>query len=248
MVKGRMQGSLTVEAAFVLPIFVFAALTVLYLNKFLLLEEKVQWALVRTAREASVEYAVSKNNMTVNPAYLTVKMNRYLGEECSVSMWKSRFYPETDTINLTAEYTCQIPFPIVSGRTFTFAERMTTRAFTGVRTRLETENEDGNVIVYVTKSGTVYHRKRSCTHLTLHLSEVKYSDLQYLRSESGGIYYACEKCWRQSVPVNGQTVIICNYGDRYHSERSCPKIKKSIQEIRLSEAGGRQPCTKCGKE
>lgn len=248
MRKTRLRGSLTVEAALVLPVFVFAALSILYLNKLLQLEEEVQWALVRTAREASVEYAVTEKEIIVSPVYLAGKMNRYLGEGRSVSMWNSRFDETTDTMKLCTEYSCQLPFPFINGRTFTFAEHMTTRAFTGVRTRLETDGGEGDITVYVTKNGTVYHRKLSCTHLTLQLSEVKYSDLSYLRSENGSIYYACEKCCRQSVSGENQIVIICNFGDRYHTERSCSKIKRSIQEIRLSETGGRRPCSKCGNE
>lgn len=246
--RKEIQGSLTVEAALVLPIFLFAALSILYINQLLRYEEEVQWALTRTAREASVEYAVSDKKITVNPAYLAVKMNRYVDDDLSVSMWKSRFDETTDTMKLVAEFSSSVPFPIINSRTFHFTECITTRAFTGVKTRLEEGEQEADTTVYVTKSGKVYHRKLSCTYLTLHISQVKFQDLEYLRSESGGIYYACDSCCRGVVSGAGEDVFICNYGDRYHRYRTCSKIKRSIQEIKLSEAGSRLPCSKCGKE
>lgn len=248
MNRKEIQGSLTVEAALVLPIFLFAALSILYINQLLRDEEEVQWALTRTAREASVEYAVSDGKITINPLYLTGKINRYLGEELSVNMGKSRFDETSDTMELVAEFSSSIPFPIIYSRSFRFAECLTTRAFTGVKTRLEEDAQEADTTVYVTKSGKVYHRSISCTYLTLHISQVKFQDLEYLRSESGGIYYACDGCCRGVVPGAGEDVFICNYGDRYHRYRTCSKIKRSIQEIKLSEAGSRLPCSKCGKE
>ena len=241
-------GSLTVEAALVLPIFLFSALSIMYINKLILYEEKVQWALTRVAREASVEYAAVGDSLVVNPVYLTAKMKRYVDEDgLLVQMFRSRFDPKTDELDLIADYHITIPFPIPVQRKISFTEQIHTRAFTGVETRLE-ESEEGETIVYIAKTGTVYHRKLSCTYLTLSISQVNYGDLVHLRSEGGGKYYACKSCCRGKECSGGQSVFICNYGDRFHSYRACKKIKRSIQEIKLSEAGGRLPCSKCGKE
>lgn len=242
-------GSLTVEAALALPIFLFSALSILYINKLILYEEKVQWALTRVAREASVEYASVGDALVVNPVYLTAKMKRYVDEdELLVQMLRSRFDPQTDELDLIADYHVIIPFPVRIHRKISFTEQIHTRVFTGVETRLEKSEEDEGTIVYIAKTGTVYHRKLSCTHLTLSISQVNYGDLVHLRSEGGGKYYACESCCRGKGFGAGQSVFICNYGDRFHSYRTCKKIKRSIQEIKLSEAGGRLPCSKCGKE
>lgn len=250
MVKGKERGSLTVEASLVLPIFVFAALSVVYISQLILYEEKVQWALTRVAREASAEYAAWRKGVTVNPAYLTGKLKMYLNEDkLFVSMLRSRFDPKTDEMELIADYQVTVPFPVPSARRLAFTEQLHTRAFTGVETRLDDEGTgDDSVIVYITKTGTVYHRELSCTYLTLSISRVKYSDLEYMRSENGAKYYACEGCCRGRTFGKEEDVFICNYGDRFHSFQTCKNIKRSVQEIRLSEVGGRLPCSKCGKE
>lgn len=240
------KASLTVEAALVLPIFIFATVSVIYINRLLFYEEEVEWALVRIGREVSVEYAAIQNEAVVNPVYLMGKMRGYARESGSrIQMFRSHFDAETDEIELVADYSTEIPFPIF-GRNFTSSHRCRTRAFTGVETRMAEEDKDGEQIVYVTKTGKVYHKKLECTYLTLRISQVKYGDLEYLRSENGAKYYACESCCVSQSFAAAQNVFVCNYGDRFHCFRTCKKIKRSIEEIHLSEAGGRLPCSKCG--
>lgn len=242
------KGSMTVEASFVLPIFLFAALTILFMNKLILYEEQVQWAFTRTAREVSVEYAALDKPFVISPEYLMGKMNLYLKENgLIVSTARSRFDPETNEIDLIADYEVTVPFPVVGRKHFRFTEQVHTRAFTGVTTRQDGGGTNEDTIVYVTKTGNVYHRSLSCTYLKLHISQVKYGDLTYLRSESGGKYYHCESCCRGKEFGAEEEVFICSYGDRFHSYRTCKNIKRSIQEVLLSEAGNRLPCSKCGK-
>lgn len=249
MGKTIKKGSLTVEASLVLPVFLFAALTILYINKILLLEEKVQWALVRTGREASVEYAVSGGELAVNTLYLNTKMQVYLaGSGVQVSMLRSRFDETTGEMNLVADYRIKLPFALISEKTLVFSEQLQTRAFIGVETRQKGEDREKDVLVYVTDTGRVYHRQLSCTYLKPSISQVKYKDLEYLRSENGEKYYACEGCCCSENFGENQDVYICNYGNRYHSRRNCKKIERNIREIMLSQVGTRQPCSKCGKE
>lgn len=241
--------SLTVEAALVLPLFLFAALCIIYINKLLLYEETVEQALVRTGRELSVEYAASRAGAVVSKAYMTGKMVRYAGESGGkISMLRSRFVPETDEIDLIADYSIRVPFPVISHKRFYFSHRYRTRAFTGVETRMEADDVEGEEIVYITKTGNVYHKSLECSYLKLTISQVKYSDLEHLRSEGGAKYYACEGCCRHTSFSGAQNVFICNYGNRFHISRTCNKIKRSIQKITLSEAGGRLPCSKCGRD
>lgn len=249
MCKRRKSGSLTVEAALILPLFLFAALSILYINKLILYEEKVQWALNRAAREASVEYAAFKNPVTINPLFLSGKVNGYMKEDgLSVRLLRSRFDKESDEWKLIADCQVMIPFPIAAVRRVNFTEQVSTRAFTGVETRLETGCAEDDATVYIAKTGTVYHRRLSCPYLTLSISEVKYGDLEYVRGADGGKYYACEACSKGVVFRPGENVLICNYGDRFHTSRACKNIRRSIQEISISEVGGRLPCSKCGKE
>ena len=52
--------------------------------------------------------------------------------------------------------------------------------------------EEQEEYVYITENGTVYHRERNCTHLTLSIELAGKDEVGQLRNESGGKYYPCE--------------------------------------------------------
>lgn len=238
------RGSLTVEASLVFPVFIFAVLSIIYICRLLLIEDEVQWALVRTGREVSVEYAVSGKSAVTTPMYLTVKMKQYMQEDIPVSMLRSKFHEESKDIELVADYNINLPFPILHRFPFHFTEKFHTRTFSGVNTRAEGDVQEGDIPVYVTETGKVYHKTLECSYLKLSISQVKYGDLEYLRGEDGGKYYACERCGG-GVFQKEQEVFVCNFGNRFHSSRGCQKLTRNIRQIKISEAGGRLPCSKC---
>lgn len=246
--KENRKASLTAEAALVLPVFIFAVLSVIYLSRMLFYEEEVQWALMRTGKEISVEYAALKNDAVLNPAYAAVKMEQYLDGKIPVSMWRSEFEKETGQMILRADYIQRVPFLIMPRNTFSFCDQYRTRTFTGVATRMTEEEAGEEKTVFVTETGNVYHQSLDCTYLKLSISQVKYEDLAYLRSGNGEKYYACEACCRAAGFFPGQNIYICNYGNRFHSSRTCKKIKRSIRQIQYSQVGQMLPCSKCGED
>ena len=239
------KGSLTVEAAFVLPIFLFVVLAVIYLEKFVENEERLLWAMNRIARESSVDSALTGIDMIKTPVYFQAKGSLYLKNNgLPISFLESGYDNKSEHINVISGHIEKIPFPIANMHTFIFGEKVSTRPFRGVYSR-KTDNED-DVWVYVTKHGTVYHKTLSCTHLSLSISEVKFADLEYLRSVGGAKYYPCESCMKINNPLPEMKVFICNYGNRYHSNRACSKMKRSITKVKLSDVGDKLPCSKCG--
>ncbi len=246
VLSDKRRGSLTVEAALVLPLFLFAMLLVGYLGMMIRCQDEVQWALTRTAREAAVEYAASGSRASASKPACLLKLNRYLGGGgLPVSLSDSRLLTRGDEIDLVAEYQVKLPFHLLPMKSVKFRQRVRTRAFTGVESRAG-QGGGGNVTVYITATGRVYHRDRKCPYLKLTISQVKYSDLPALRNEGGSIYRPCEKCSEGKIFLDGQAVWVTNYGDRFHSAKTCGNIRRDIQKVKLSEAGGRTPCSKCG--
>jgi hypothetical protein len=145
---------------------------------------------------------------------------------------------------LIAGFRVKTPFSIFSLGSYQFRQRVHTRAFTGVERR-EKENEK-DCVVYLTETGTVYHRSLDCSYLKLTISKVLYRDLVNLRNSSGGKYKICERCCHGITPQDGEEVYITIYGDRYHKSRTCSGLKRTIREIMLSQVGNRAPCSKCG--
>lgn len=242
------KASLTVEASFVLPIFLLAMLLLAYLGQMIKCQDEMQWALTRIAREAAAEYGATKNSAYKSRAYYLARLNQYRkGAGISVSLSESELLKKNDEIILAAGYRMELPFKLLPVSHFTFFQRVHTRAFTGVESR-EPAGDGEDETVYVTKTGRVYHRELTCTYLKLSISQILYADISGLRNEGGGRYQPCERCCK-GKKFGGQSVIwITNFGDRYHSSRSCSGIKRSILTIKLSEVGNRTLCSKCGKK
>ncbi len=238
--------SLTVEASLVLPVFLFAVLTIAYLGLVVKTQDEVRHAMCRTVSEASAEVGAGMTAQAKSMVYYRAKLAAYLEDtSLTTTLIGSSFLKENDEIDLVVSYTTSIPFSIFNFLRPRFQERIHSRAFVGMDTRAKEEEED-DAIVYVTPTGRVYHRDKNCTYLKLTVSQLLYGDIDHIRNSSGGKYKPCHRCASGIKPGADSPVWITNYGDRYHTSRSCSEIKRTIQEILLSEVGNRSPCSKCG--
>ena len=109
---------------------------------------------------------------------------------------------------------------------------------TGTKTR---EEEDS--IVYMTEHGSVYHKNRACTYLTLSIRAVAFYSLPEKKNMSGESYKACEYCGENRMVT---VVFITSYGNKYHTSTKCQGLKRTIRSIPLSQVKGVNPCQKCG--
>ena len=117
------------------------------------------------------------------------------------------------------------------------------RAWTGRTSSAEGEGtQSQETKVYVTATGSVYHLDEQCTHIRLSVRRVALSEVQSLRNQGGGKYHPCESC----KEAFGDMVYITDTGNRYHSTASCRGLKRGVMEIPLSELEGWQACKRCG--
>ena len=98
-------------------------------------------------------------------------------------------------------------------------------------------------LVYVTENGTVYHCSMECTHLNLSIREVAFGSVDGRRNEAGGRYRPCERCAKYSDTP--AIVWITQEGNRYHTDRECGGLKRNVQTKRKSEVT-LPPCRRCG--
>ena len=106
------------------------------------------------------------------------------------------------------------------------------------------ENKKPENMVYVTVSGSVYHKKLNCSHLNLSVTKVSGGNVSSRRNENGEKYHACESCSRGQAP--GSTVYITKSGKRYHNDKNCSGLKRSVRLVKESEAGNLHACKRCG--
>ncbi len=255
--SGRAAGSLTVEAALVFPLFLFGVTAFLYLFLLLRLQTQVERILTDTGRELAQEaYLTAAGDGFADAASPAFRSSRALeaglsGKAVSgilsggiggISTSKSRWDPEKSVFTLEASYQVVLPPGISWFHPVKIVQKKTVRGWTGFGSR-EKQTEREEEIVYVTDHGTVYHRSLACRHLKLSVRQAGLEEAERLRNDSGGKYYPCERCWKNSSSL----VYITESGDRYHGKLNCPGLTRGIHAVLLSETGGLPPCSACGR-
>jgi len=118
---------------------------------------------------------------------------------------------------------------------------MTYRKWTGYNVTSSSSETLEDEYVYITRTGYSYHRSRSCSHLKVTIKAISSDEVNSARNKSGSRYRPCERCGGSGTGI----LFITPDGDRYHSDAACSGLKRDIRTVRLSEVGGRTPCSEC---
>lgn len=257
------RASLTLEAACVLPLFLYFMAAFLYLFPAVSVQGSVMNSLWQTGRELAVHaYAFESGEGTsgivsgaLSAGYAKGKVLSNIKKEQintavirggagGISLAGSSFL-EKEMIRLRAAYVLKFPLPLFHLKEFNVVQEIAVRAWTGREEPKSGESGgDGqeNQMVYVTAQGEVYHRDENCSHIHLSVRLIDKSQISQLRNESGGKYYPCAGCGNGA----GQSVYITDTGDRYHSSVACRGLKRSVMKVPVSSLDGWRPCLRCG--
>lgn len=257
----RIRGSLTVEAALVLPLFLFFLVGILKLSEGVQTEAAVRASLWETGKKLSTyayitEYGEEKEQVEklfgagatayTYASFLEQEGREYWnhsmvsGGSNGFSFFLSSYLKEDGYLDLVVTYKLRIPFPLTGDIYLPQVQRCRVRGWIG-----EKENAEGKEgMVYVTEGGTVYHTSRSCSHLTITIQEIAPGSLSQARNNSGGKYVPCEKCGK--MPLKGKKYYITKEGDCFHTRRDCSSLKRTVFTIPLSQVGSRPLCKRCG--
>lgn len=244
------KASVTVEAALVIPIFLFAVLSLVYLLEIQSIRTSIRQGVQSAAKTAAEEAIILpvvnviklKHDIIDSAGADRIERSILAGGSSGISCLKTHMSVLSGEIYVVVEYKVCLPFPKFTNLTAKFREEMKVKAWTGYSKR--DGGQEDSQIVYITDTALVYHEDYQCTYLQLSIKFVPYSELSGLRNEDGGRYYKCEKC------VHGDTfagVYITNTGGKYHNSLNCSGLKRTIHAVRKSEAGMRGGCSRCSK-
>lgn len=261
-VPSSLTASLTVEAALVLPVFLFAVLAVIMIGEAVRFSSNLNASLMESAKKMSIYAYAGKNvaagsvggkviSMTAGKNMVTADLGKTYTEVSPVeggisglSFIHSSVMGPDQMIDLNVVWKMKIMFPLPGINGFKVIDRARIRAFTGYdNTRRVDRSGESEEMVFITERGTVYHRDRNCRHLNIKISTVNRASVKGMRNSSGGKYYPCEYCGKGT----GDNLYITEDGDRYHTKISCPGLKRTIKTVPISEVGGRGPCARCGR-
>jgi len=245
------KGSLTLEAAIVVPIFFFAILCIAYMFEITAIQISMRTALCAVGKEAArqaytgVYFTSDELNERIVEQIGRERLERSVvfGGANGIDSSKTMCYRGTGVIDLNVQYKVEIPIVMFRIAPISCEEHLRVKGWTGyVPTGQYT---DGNEMVYVTETGIVYHKDSTCTYLDMSVRSVFLKEIGEMRNQSGGKYYACESCAQKEDDVN--ICYITDYGTRYHKSLQCKKIKRNIYAIPIDETYGLGGCSKCVK-
>ncbi len=236
------QGSLSIEAACAVPLFLMLVFALLSFFSVIQTELLVGSALSDTARELSRTCDPEFSEKA--PAMVLQALSENGGDrgdfngKSGLDISCGQFGTLGEEYRITASCPVGIPFFSTVSERFKSEISVSSRSFSG---KTFTE-EIGGQPVYVTEYGRVYHTSINCRVLRPSVTAVDVSALSGLRNKDGKIYYPCGICG--SGPRGGQ-VFVTDYGTSWHSDRSCAGLRRGIRRIPLSEAGERSLCSFC---
>ncbi len=265
----RLAASMTVEASIALPLFIFFFVNIMTVFNIVRAQSDIGAALHQTGNEMALmafdmRFAQNSEDGAVTGAdaiagaagvfYARGRVREYLegsldkscvsgGAEGLSFMW-SRILLGNDIIDLVADYKVHPLIPLIGFKEFKVRSRFYGHAFTGYDISMGLGADEGEEeVVFVTEHGEVYHRSTGCSHLRISARSVSFDSVSRERNNYGGKYYPCEYC---GGSIGGGNVFVTDYGDKYHGSMGCPGLRRKVYTIKLSEVGGRPPCSLCG--
>lgn len=243
-------GSMTVEAAVIIPLFLFFFLNLMSAIEMIRLHGNLELSLWKNGRVMAVGgYAGSAllSDFVMYHAVVDDVGKEYLKEspltygEKGLVFWESS-YGEDDHIDVKVTYQVSPAFRIPGFQSFRMANRYYARAWTGYAVGGEEGHEEALDNVYVTPYGEVYHVSRDCSYVTRSISALRLSEVHSARNSSGERYVLCRICAGEGQDI----VYVTRDGSRYHERQDCLSLKRTIITVeRLTAEAKYRPCSRC---
>ncbi len=240
------SGSLTVEAALALPVFLGAILLLSELFQVLAVCEQVNSQLCMTGRHMAA-YSEACDGSSLADAYkLFYSEIDGLAGDCTGIVLSVSEDETSGLLELSAFYRISVPGYLIGNQGIEVSDRIYVRPWTGARPAGSTEDpvSDDHIFVYVAENGVVYHTSDECTYLHLSIHECSLSEAESLRNRYGAKYVPCELCGEAS---KNSVVYITDTGRAWHSDGKCSGLKRDLHTMTKEEADeqGLRPCSRC---
>jgi Flp pilus assembly protein TadG len=251
------EGSLAVETAIFLPLFIIGVLTLGWLIRFTAVSENVYHALSDETRR----YAASATLSRVPAGYAGAVKSRVAdeneGEVTSIEVSPVRFnFPYasaasgrtyTNLIGASVSYKANLSLNRIFANGLTGSETIVCRAFVGAKnpgermTFDEMENGDDSHLVWVfPRAGERYHGE-TCSYIKNNPRE------QILTSAIRGRYSPCRLCKPGGAPDGTLAYVFPSAGGAYHLG-NCYIVERYVISMSEDDAQGKgyTKCAKCG--
>lgn len=275
-ISGRkVVGSMTVEAALILPLFLFFFLNLGCAIELIRLHCNLQLALFDVGRRVCVYGPVLSavgqeeepgsppawwsewKDITLSYAYIKKEITEFVGMEYleasplangmdGLQFLETEIFDASDCVDIVVTYKVSPFAGAVGFRPFRMSNRYCAHLWNGYCIPGSEAEEEEQDFVYVAENGEVYHEDRNCGHLFLHIQEVSLGEAYIRRNANGEKYEMCEKCAGQGLNEHlYERVYITEDGTAIHYNKMCPGLKRTVHTIPRKETGKYRPCKDC---
>jgi len=256
----KIQAGMTVEAALILPIFLFFFLNLSCAVEMIRLHCNLEAALCNTGNKMSVYGSaltgagIEAEDIIFSYIYVKNAVIDYCGKEYldnspllygsdGLQFIESEIFTSQDTFEINMTYAVAPWIKYLGIRPFRMANRYYGHIWNGYDLSGSVEDEKVRQTVYIAENASVYHEDSNCTHLKLTIREVSPLEIDSERNIYGSKYTLCEKCGKGIMP---NRLYVGIEGDRYHYSDGCPGLKRTIYSMSREEAEQKyRPCSRC---
>ncbi len=246
------SASLTVEAALVLPLFLFAGVLLMMPFRILDTERQMQAIVMSVGEDISQTAYLSPEEggwagSAAAFAYAEAAVRKKAGglPIQGLTLAGSSLLEDGETVDLVVNYQMKLPFSVIGMAGIKRVNRCWLRAWVGSDGGLSGERpgagEEKDPVVYVGKDSTRYHNSSFCHYLYNRLSAVPAGSVGDYRNDGGRRYTPCARCGHTA----GGMVYILPYGEHYHGSRGCTAITAYVRAVRRSEVEHLGACSYC---
>ncbi|HPO04376.1 MAG TPA: hypothetical protein PLV37_02565 [Bacillota bacterium] len=262
------KGSLLIETAIILPLFLLAILSICILIRIIGTEENMMHSFAEEGKKIAKESYLTQLDIIpegyeaqiaegiLHGTLLELRMVKRLEKEETLSLEDLRLnrfeYLYQDegkpgTIDCSITYGIDLPLPLEFGRRGEFEQRLFFRGFIGAMDNEEgmgfdaMEKPDSASIVYVfPRAGKRFH-KPDCRMIEVYPKEM------ILSSGVRNRYFPCKLCDAGSLPWGSRVYCFDKSGKVFH-KGSCSTVDRYVIGIDRDEAidKGYSPCSFCG--
>lgn len=250
-------GSMTVEAAVLIPVVLFFFFHLAGVMEMLRLHGKLEAALWNAGNQAALYAGTFTEEAEALPdagiSYLLIhnQVTEFLGKAyledsplargaAGLNYLRSEYMDEEECVDIIVTYQVE---PMVSIFPFSYrrmSNRYYARAWTGYDVAATSNPKR---YVYVTSRGEVWHSTPECSYIYHTVLSTSIGQIGDRRNKQGQVYEVCDFCGNLEA---GKYVYFTEEGGKYHYIRNCTAIYKDIQAIVWSDELPYRACSRCG--
>ena len=243
-----LRGSLTIEAALGLSIFLMFSYSLIEPMRWLDHQRIIQAEADALCERLSMEDHDPLTNMAEEQAealFLSAKITEKTGKLQKLRTEVEIMRDQEDMIYAKVSYCEVIPFLFGGIREFPVRTVAARRAFTGHRGSLKQNQEDleEQVMVYVGKDRGRYHWYRDCHYISNEYRTVGADEVREIRNSESKRYRPCEKCGNKAVVQ--RIFYVTPGGECYHTDPACPSMLSYVRQVPLDEVRDLGACSYC---